>query len=136
MLQTTTRQLLTLEDPIILRHSPIVRKSRYQEIKTAINVGPLRVTKIRTARGRLAYKLELRGRKYASTKDIVTLSRKLFLITHPSYKAAHNEAVKKWRNKDKEAYNRDMRDYRAENKDRINEQQRVRRRLHTTMSLH
>lgn len=63
-------QITQMQDSIVLRPAPMVRKPKSQVLGVVVNSAALTVYQVKTARGQTAFKFEARSKKYATKSDI------------------------------------------------------------------
>ena len=76
---------MKLGDPIVLRSTSIVGRPRSTINSVVVDLGFLTVLFVRTARGELAYKFEVRSNRYARKKEMGTLIHKLAKHVYGDY---------------------------------------------------
>ena len=110
-------QMLKFGDPIVLRHSPIVRRARSNINLVVADLGFVTVLFVRTARGEAAYKFEVRSNRYARKKEMGTLIHKLAKHVYGDYQ-------RRWREENHERIRQRERTFHEKNKVEINRKRR------------
>ncbi len=91
--------IVSLGDPVILRHKSVSKK--HKSLRTILDIGPLTIQEIETARGRRAYKFEARSKKYADTKTLIKIVRTLMALFYTDNEKKRIRARRWWdRHKD------------------------------------
>ena len=74
-------QITQMQDSIVLRPAPMVRKPKAEILGVVVDSAPLTVYKIKTARGETKFKIEARERKYFNDQQLAEIAGTLSSLT-------------------------------------------------------
>lgn len=101
-------QITQMQDSIVLRSQPMVRKPKSQVLAVIVDSAPLTIYEVKTARGKIAFKVETRTKKYIERKELASIVRKGLAYLYPrneQTKRKHQARKSQWWREHREEIN-------------------------------